>query len=400
MTTLPELNYTSVEVFAGGGGLALGLRHAGFSHNPLIERNPNAIKVLAHNARRDPRLWHEEDVVADDVQLWHAKLPRHRPEVELVAGGPPCQPFSLSGAHAGENDHRNMFPAALDVVRALNPKLVVFENVPGLTRPSFSPYFEYVKAQLHKPAVRPRDGEMWWEHANRVARARTATPAYSVHQELIDAADLGVPQSRRRVFLIAIRTDIAGHDTWNGVQRTHHKDALLYDQWVDNLYWTQYDLPQPTTPDKIRGQVERLKRQGRPDALRWRTIRDALHKFPSPVDGQEHDKIANHIGIPGARTYKKHTGSPYDWPSKTIKAGVHGVCGGEGMIRYPDGQLRYFTIREAALMQGFPLDYEFPGTRSRVMEIIGNAVAVPVAQTIGTLLAGMLSADNSAEDVA
>lgn len=94
----------------------------------------------------------------------------------------------------------------------------------------------------------------------------------------------------------------------------------------------------------------------------------------------------NHRAIPGARTYAKHTGSPVDMPSKTIKAGVHGVSGGEGTLRELDGTVRYLTIREAALVQGFPNDYEFPGYRSRVMGVIGNAVAVSVAQTIGTSL--------------
>ena len=90
--------------------------------------------------------------------------------------------------------------------------------------------------------------------------------------------------------------------------------------------------------------------------------------------------------IPGARTYAKHTGSPIDLPSKTIKAGVHGVSGGEAMIRHLNGSVRYLTIREAALAQGFPRNYEFPGYRSRVMGVIGNAVAVHVAATIGEAL--------------
>jgi len=71
-------------------------------------------------------------------------------------------------------------------------------------------------------------------------------------------------------------------------------------------------------------------------------------------------------------------------PSKTIKAGVHGISGGEGALRELDGTVRYLTIREAALIQGFPNDYEFPGYRSRVMGVIGNAVAVAVA--VGTAL--------------
>jgi DNA (cytosine-5)-methyltransferase 1 len=138
--------------------------------------------------------------------------------------------------------------------------------------------------------------------------------------------------------------------------------------------------------ERQRARVYRLKRGSRPDGQRWRTLRAGLAGLPEPIDRQEHPKIANHAGIPGARAYKKHTGSPIDWPSKAIKAGIHGVCGGEAMIRFPDGSLRYLTVRESARLQGFSDDYEFPVPRSRAMGIIGNAVAIEVAQKIGEAL--------------
>jgi site-specific DNA-cytosine methylase len=78
--------------------------------------------------------------------------------------------------------------------------------------------------------------------------------------------------------------------------------------------------------------------------------------------------------------------SPFDWPAKTIKAGVHGVSGGEAMIRFDDRSLRYFTVREAARMQGFR-DDEFPVARSRSMGAIGNAVAAPLAELLTRQLA-------------
>jgi DNA (cytosine-5)-methyltransferase 1 len=158
-------------------------------------------------------------------------------------------------------------------------------------------------------------------------------------------------------------------------------------RYVESNYWQRHDLPQPEVPAPLRASVARLKNGDRPNGERWRTLRDVLYDLPPPADGEEHPWLAQHVAIPGARSYRKHTGSPYDWPSKTIKAGVHGVCGGESMIRYPDGQLRYLTVREAARVQGFSDTYGFPGTRSRVMGVIGNAVAVPVAQEIGAVLA-------------
>lgn len=381
---MSKRHLTSIELFAGGGGMALGMRRAGFHHRTLIEYNHNATLVLRRNAEIDPTLWSREAILELDVRDWLAEV-ANPPKVSLVAGGPPCQPFSLAGVHAGDIDDRNMFPAALEVVRRLLPPLVVFENVPGLTRPSFAPYYHYIKAQLCRPTVRPRDTEMWSEHFDRVHRSR-ALQRYYVYEEHVDAADIGVPQSRRRVFLIGIRSDLPAASSWPGIARDHCRDALLYDQYIESTYWDEHDLPQPEVPDRLRTRVTQLKGDERPPRRRWRTLRDALSGLQTPVDGEEMAGVANHRGIPGARMYAKHTGSPIDWPAKAIKAGVHGVSGGEAMIRFPDASLRYLTIREAARVQSFPDAYEFPGTRSRVMGIIGNAVAVDVAEAIGRSL--------------
>ncbi len=369
--------------------MALGMRRAGFRHEALVEWNHNASRVLRHNARLHPDLWAADDVAEQDVRVWLSAL-NERPDITLIAGGPPCQPFSLAGVHAGHSDDRNMFPAALDAVREIMPPIVVFENVPGLTRPGFLPYYQYVQEQLKRPALVPRVGDMWSDHFQRIINSR-ARPRYHVYEVHVDAADLGVPQSRRRVFLVAIRTDLPSADSWPGLAQTHSREALLYDQWVDSVYWDEHDLPQPPLPDKLRQRVHDLKRKERPGLKRWRTLRDALRDIPEPANGRETPGWPNHSGIPGARIYNKHTGSPVDWPSKTIKAGVHGVCGGEAMIRFPDGSLRYLTIREAAFLQGFPHNYEFPGSRSRVMGVIGNAVAVPVAEILGRSLIAHLN---------
>ncbi|MCU1526583.1 MAG: hypothetical protein JWP75_346 [Frondihabitans sp.] len=375
----------SVELFAGGGGMALGMRAAGFHHHALVEWWAPAARVLRHNAELRPELWKPDQIIENDVRTVIGDLGEPG-TVHLVAGGPPCQPFSFAGAHAGDNDERNMFPAAIATVRQLRPQLVVFENVPGLTRPSFAPYLDYVKAQLRHPDIAPRDSdELWSDHDARI-RASTAAPEYSVYPDFIDAADLGVPQSRRRVFLIAIRRDVTGADTWANVRRTHSRDALLYQQYITGTYWERHNMARPPVPPRLLNQVRRVDRlDGCDDHKPWTTLRDALSDIPDPSD-KELPGWPNHLAIPGARTYAKHTGSPLDLPSKTIKAGVHGVSGGEGMLRELDGSVRYLSIREAALVQGFPVDYEFPGVRSRVMGVIGNAVALDVAASLGHAL--------------
>jgi DNA (cytosine-5)-methyltransferase 1 len=376
----------SVELFAGGGGMALGMREAGFEHTSLVEWWKPAARVLRHNAERQPTLWKPDSVIEKDVNQAVDEL-GERGTVQLVAGGPPCQPFSLAGAHVGDTDERNQFPSALRVVRKLRPELVVFENVPGLLRPTFEPYLDYVKAQLRRPDIKPLDSDELWDHHHERIRASKEEPTYRVYQEEVDAADLGVPQSRKRVFIIAIRADVTGAGTWDKIPTTHSRDRLLHDQYVTGTYWQGHGLPIPTIPNRLVRHVARLQLTGvdeKPE--RWRTLRDALRHVPEPMTTNDDTEWPDHKAIPGARSYAKHTGSPMDMPSKTIKAGVHGVAGGEAMLRELDGSVRYLSVREAALVQGFPRDYQFPGPRSRVMGVIGNAVAVTVAATIGLTL--------------
>ncbi len=386
MSSEKKKTLQSVELFAGGGGMALGMREAGFKHHALVEWWAPAAAVLRHNAELRPELWKPDQVFEKDVRTVLDEL-GERGTVQLVAGGPPCQPFSLAGVHAGDNDERNMFPAALNVVRRLLPEIVVFENVPGLTRPTFAPYLDYVRDQLRRPDIRPiDDDELWNWHHQRVLASKE-DEIYRVYQNEVDAADLGVPQSRRRVFIVAIRRDVTGADSWRATKRTHSRDALLADQFITGAYWERYGLKQPEIPVRLRGQVKRLEKTGLTDGRKpWTTLRDALSDVPEPTTADDVEGWLNHKAIPGARTYEKHTGSPIDLPSKTIKAGVHGVAGGEAMIRDLDGTVRYMSVREAALVQGFPKDYEFPGVRSRVMGVIGNAVAVKVAATVGKRL--------------
>src|SRR5437763_173387 len=92
----------------------------------------------------------------------------------------------------------------------------------------------------------------------------------------------------------------------------------------------------------------------------WLTVRDAISDLPNP-ERFPNNNVPDHRFYPGAKSYIGHTGSPLDEPAKTLKAGDHGVPGGENMLASPDGSLRYFTVREAARLQTFPDDYIFEG---------------------------------------
>jgi len=378
---------SSLELFAGGGGMALGLHLAGFRHVSLVEIEERACSTLFHNAKfwHDSQMgsppWGLSNVKCIDVRDFIAEKNLDSTNVDIIAGGPPCQPFSLGGVHAGMNDKRNMFPAALELVRILRPKLVLFENVAGLLRPSFLPYFDYVQRQLTNIHCARLPEETWVEHNNRLCcrQDKNTGHGYHVTRQLVNAADYGIPQIRKRVFLMAVRNDILSGPL-PPLTPTHSEEALRHEQVVTHEYWNRHRIKPPESD------IEAVVTEDHSDKkmlLPWKTVRDAIADLPIPIDGKPDKNILNHIGIPGARSYPGHTGSEIDRPSKTIKAGVHGVCGGEAMIRFPNGRLRYMTVREAARIQTFPDDYEFLGARSHAMRHIGNAVPVQLAALVG-----------------
>ena len=369
---------TAVELFAGAGGMAMGTADAGFRHLALLELDRHAVATLKENAIRKAGVQAEIAIEETDVRSFdYARL--DGAVVDLLAGGAPCQPFSLGGKHAGQNDDRNLFPEVFRAQRALMPRAVLLENVRGLTRSSFRPYLEYILLQLALPGVAPRDGEAWKEHKARLLDAWAVNdhgdaPAYDVTIGLRECANFGLPQRRGRVFIVAMRTDQGG--SVNVPEGGHSEARLAYEQAISGEYWLRHGLrePQPdsavvSSPREVAGRA-------------WLTVRDALRDVPPPIMGRANGYHPNHVGIPGARSYPGHTGSPWDEPAKTLKAGVHGVPGGENMLRHDDGAVRYFTVHEAALLQGFPPDYRFAGSRSEAMRQIGNAAPTPVCKAI------------------
>jgi DNA (cytosine-5)-methyltransferase 1 len=208
---------------------------------------------------------------------------------------------------------------------------------------------------------------------------------YDVHARLLNAADHGAPQRRERVFFVGFRADL--EIDWRFPPSTHGRDALLRDQ-ASGAYWDRHGLPRPKTP--------RARLAGMDSALLpWRTVRDALDGLPDPERDPTADTIPNHRFQPGARSYPGHTGSDLDSPAKTLKAGVHGVPGGENMLRRPDGSIRYFTIRETARLQTFPDDYVFHGAWSEAMRQLGNAAPVLLARAVGGAVAEALRGADS-----
>lgn len=409
----PSLARSSIELFAGGGGMALGLHEAGFRHLAVNEIEKRSVATLRANlGNPDSPEGERWPVLPGDVrqQPWEEFGDR----VTLCAGGAPCQPFSLGGIHRGEVDDRNLWPSFIDVVQRVRPMAALGENVRGLTRPAFLPYLDYVCDWLSAPALSPLPEEPWWDHHARLRRSAADVPAeerYLVDRRVVCAADYGVPQLRHRLFIVAFRADRVEEwdegapygERWAWPESTHSRDALLAAQSAGS-YWEAHGLEaRPVTIPKSRERAVREAGSGE-RALPWRTLRDALAgdlddegfaPLPEPVDGQEHPGFTHHVGIPGARLYKGHSGNSLDWPAKTIKAGVHGVPGGEHVVLLDDGGHRYLTVRECARVQTFPDRWRFEGPRSEASRQIGNAVPVRLAKIMGEHIAATLERNRS-----
>lgn len=169
-----EMALTSVEICSGAGGQALGLHEAGFAHRALVEMDKYACATLRAN--------HPEwNVAEDNLNEWTP--PQNLGDVDLLAGGVPCPPFSKAGRQLGADDERDLFPRALELAEILRPRAVMLENVRGLLDPVFADYRAGVDRRL-----RDLDYKPYWR--------------------LLHASDYGVPQLRPRVVLVAIRTGL------------------------------------------------------------------------------------------------------------------------------------------------------------------------------------------------
>ena len=378
----------SVELFCGAGGLALGFHQAGFRPKALIEWDKDSCESIRSNIADGFCNTVDWNVMQTDVRL--VNYSEFGLDVHFVTGGPPCQPFSLGGKHKAHSDVRDMFPEAVRAVRELRPQGFVFENVKGLLRNSFSSYFNYILLQLTHPEIIANSDMNWTDHLRLLEEYHSKGSRdgleYNVAFRLLNAADYGVPQIRHRVIIVGFRNDL--DINWSFPEQTHTKEALLYAKYGDGSYWEEHKIPKrlrselSSADKRIDGQLM-LPYANR---IRWQTVRDAIKELPDPRSDLA-STYSNHEYRGGARQYMGHSGSVQDEPSKAIKAGVHGVPGGENTMVLDSGELRYYTVRESARIQTFPDDYNFRGSWTESMRQIGNAVPVRLAYLIGDSIA-------------
>lgn len=404
MTNKPK--YTFIDLFAGCGGLSEGFLQTGnFEGLAHVEWESPMVNTLRQ--RLIEKWGHSEEdakkrVIKFDVQKtdelingnWSidAKKEYARDNhpcivsdglkglvgdtVDLIIGGPPCQAYSIAGRAQSPTgmkyDYRNyLFESFVKIVNAFKPKVFVFENVPGLlsARPGNIPVSNRIYESFKSIGYDIRN-------------------PYKLKDSVYCAEDFGVPQKRNRVIIIGTRedSDFVVEDFYEGL--TSHKRKLPHKTVRDAIG----NMPKLYPKDKIvlvgRRHISHEQRDGAHVDLhipRYHGERDqklfTLWLGNNMNKCSQQEKMDFYTQITGHRSnHVKYRNLEWDMPSPTIVAHLQK----DGyMFIHPDiEQLRTITIREAALLQSFPVDYKFLGSNSYCYKMIGNAVPVLFAKAI------------------
>jgi DNA (cytosine-5)-methyltransferase 1 len=315
-----------VSLFAGCGGLDLGLIKSGHKI------------VLATDWDKDCKLTYDNNfdhpLVLKDIK---AIKGTELPEYDLLAGGFPCQGFSVANLYRDVSDKRNEL--YLEIVRLLEettPKYFLAENVPGILSLGKGEVVKQIMKEFSE--IGTEDGQL----------------GYEVHKFKLNAADYGVPQGRKRVIFLGVSKAI---------------DEKIRRQLFDNF------PPKKTNSSKPEDNLPYQK-----------TLRETIGNLPEP-SSKKGSKIKNHYGLKHKVKINGYMGNrKLDWnkPGPTI-VGRGGGTGGPVIAVHPNCERR-FTVRETARIQSFPDDFEFFGSTSSQFRQIGNAVAVDFAYHLGTVL--------------
>lgn len=321
----------AVDLFAGAGGLSLGLQAAGFEIRGAVEHDGDAAATFRH-LHPGAKL-HEGDIAAADYSDFEG--------LDLVAGGPPCQPFSVGGKRLAEDDPRNGFPQFIRAVREIRPKAFLFENVAGAVSSTKRPYFEWMLRELQACGYRA----VW---------------------TCINAADFGVAQRRLRVFAVGLRS----HATFEFPPPSHGSDGD--EEWIPAR--SVLDPHRPLgTPNTAKITYAR-----RPD-LR-----------PSPYDGHLFNGGGRPLDLerPSPTLLASMGGNKTPWIDvlNVVPAYHASLLNGELPRSGEVLGARRLTVCEAALIQGFPAGVSFVGRQSSQYRQIGNAVPPVLAHRIGEAL--------------
>ncbi|MEH0521943.1 DNA (cytosine-5-)-methyltransferase [Streptomyces stelliscabiei] len=348
MTRTNELKYTSVEICAGAGGQAVGLHNAGFKHVALIEIDKDACQTLTDNTARNPE-WEGCKVVQADLREFDpADLGLEPGELDLLAGGVPCPPFSAAGKQLGRDDERDLFPTMLDLVDHLEPKAVMIENVRGLLDPKFVEYRQEIIKRLQSMGYE----ECYWD--------------------LLEAKDYEVPQLRPRAILVAMKPKYARYFEHS---KPEGRALVTVGKALEDSMRARYDA----VADDPRAEQAFKK---------W---------YEKAIEG-----VAPTV-VGGS---KKHGGADLG-PTRAKRAWADlGVCGlgvANELHEMKDAERDLFasagpklTVTQAALIQGFDEDWKFSGRKTAAYRQVGNAFPPPVAKAVGEQIYAAFEAEERA----
>jgi DNA (cytosine-5)-methyltransferase 1 len=322
----------SLSVFSGGGGLDLGFDRAGFAHTASFEFLPQAAATITRNRPQ----WLVFSGDAGDVR--NIDWSQYRDKIHVIHGGPPCQPFSSAGRQSGEDDHRDMFPQFVKIVLKVNPLAFVAENVSALGSRKFTSYFE-------QTILRPLSVD------------------YVIKTYMLDAAGFGVPQVRKRIFIVGLSKS----RSWNYQQPmpTHGFDQLFRQP---DCFFGLFDTDPSDGLSVCMGAREALGLPlDRTDGLAP-TLRSGLtgpRHTTSILSSASALKKWNQIGI---------------WPNGVARTR-------EDAHKFPaqNGDFR-LSVPDCGILQGFPEDWRFEGAAYMSIGQIGNSVAPPVAYNVAVSL--------------
>jgi len=339
---------TAVDSFAGAGGLSLGLMQAGWNIALAFDHDRVAVETYRHNLGSHVHQMDAEQLAAEEL-MHRAGL---RPgECDLLAGGPPCQGFSLQRRGSRQDPRNQLSLVFLGWVRRLRPKAFLIENVPAIR------------------SVRGRDVIAGVERV-------VAELGYGLSVRTVNALDYGAPQNRRRAFIVGM----SGHRefVWPEPCRTHAtvRDAIS-------------DLPSPPVDGSCHKSVPNHYREARLSATNIARIR-AVPEGGSRLDLPEDLQLVCHQS--GHRHLDTYGRLAWDLPSGTITARFDSFT--RGRFGHPVED-RSVTLREGARLQGFPDDFVFLGNREEGARMIGNAVPPPLARAFGSSLTEQLGSSSS-----
>jgi DNA (cytosine-5)-methyltransferase 1 len=387
-----EPEFLSIEICAGAGGQAIGLRQAGFGHLALVEIDQYAVKTLELNIQ-DHEVWSWErehcDIVSGDVKDFDpfrdakksADLLKKR-GLDLLAGGVPCPPFSHAGRQLGKADERDLFPRMLDLVETLNPRAVMIENVRGIMDPKFSDYRDWIKARLEGGTYRADDGQLAHEEGL----------GYTVCQwGVLEASDFGVPQLRPRAILVAFRNDVIKDLKYEWPTATHEDPVSV----ARSLETSMRERFKPYFEGEHAERAQKAFERWHRKALE----RDAELKgkgggiAPTLVGGSKKHGGAD-LGPSRAKAAWKLLGISGMGVANDIATCAEKKTEDRDLFG-PDGPM--LTVRQAAIIQGFPDEWDFSGGKTAQYRQVGNAFPPPVAKAVGESIIDVLRAARERE---